>query len=139
MGEGLHSFWSRSQREVKMYNENVPYNIHSKGHFLGPWVYTQAAIEHTLKDSLSTQSKGHFLGSWAYAQSAIEHTLKDPFFICLSIRSRTHKRTLWVTFKVPKNYALSKITTNCSKQFSIFIGIVMSFTSSLTAKVLSII
>ena len=59
-----------------MYNQTVPLSVRSKGHFLGPWVYAQTAIECTLKGlffgSLSVFSKGHFLGPWTYAQTVIE-------------------------------------------------------------------
>ena len=37
------------EKEVKMYNQNVPLSVRSKGHFLGPWAYAQTAIERTLK------------------------------------------------------------------------------------------
>ena len=41
--------------EVKMYNQNVPLSVRSKGHFLGPGVYAQTAIECTLTQRLSVR------------------------------------------------------------------------------------
>jgi len=94
-----------------MYNKNVSLCVHSKSHFLdpflsirsniwkmGPWVYAQTPIENMLKDP-------HFSYVWVYAQRPIfhmfEHMLKDPFFIYLSISSRTHFSYVWANAQGP--------------------------------------
>ena len=75
--------------EVKMYNQNVPLSVRTKGHFLGPWAYAQRVIfwilEHTLKGSffgtLSIHSKGPFLGP-SFVEKVQLWPQKSYTFVC---------------------------------------------------------
>ena len=88
--------WVHGPWEVKMYNQNVPLSVPSKGHFL--------VLECTLKGSfdgflnIKTKKwpfermlKDKKMTLWAYAQWLFERTLKDPKNDPFSISSRTQK------------------------------------------------
>jgi len=131
-----------------MYNKNVSLCVHSKSHFLDPFLSIRSNIwkmgptlkesffgsffEHTLKDQWK-------MGPWVHAQTPIENMLKDPFFICLSVCSKTNFSYVWAyaqgpifhifehKLKDPFFICLSKCSRTHFTNYPIFLVFTFSF------------